>query len=171
MKRGVRKELLQEGASKNEAESLARLAEQLAAAKPRGLSARAKQHMYDELPFNMPTEHPVFRWAMAGSLAGAMALLAFIFLPGTLHRNAAPADDSSTQALIQPVETQLQELDTQIEQLQQQPDVDEAQLQQTEDKYQRTLDNFKKKYQNNKQFKNYDWNKWQRNYQLQKHHQ
>lgn len=164
--RRLKKELLEQGASTNEAENLARLAGQLAAAKPRGLSARAKQRIYDELPIGAPKKRrPVFRWAFAGSLAAATALLALLILPGMLQPKTAPTDEKDVRSLVQPVETELQELDMQIEELQQQPTVNEAELKEAEKKYERTLERLKNNYQNRKEFKNYDWNKWLRDWQ------
>lgn len=167
MKKRLHKELLEQGASANEAENLARLAEQLSAAKPRGLSARAKQRMYDQLPINAPKERrPMLRWAMGGSLVGAMAMLALLILPGMLQSgNTAQPDKNDVRTLVQPIETELQELDMQVEQLQQQPTVDEVELQEAEEKYQRTFERFKNRYQNREEFKDYDWNKWRRNFQ------
>lgn len=165
----LKKELLAQGASADEAENLARLAEQLAAVKPRGLSARAKQRMYDELPIHTSkARRPMFRLAMGGSLAAAMALLALLVLPGILRPDSpAQPDKDDVSSLVQPVETELQELDMQIEELQQQPTINEAELQEAEQKYQRTFERLKNNYQNRKEFKNYDWNKWHRNFRTQ----
>ena len=165
MKNNLRKELLKEGAGSNEAESLAQLAQQLSAARPRGLSAHAKQRLYNRLPFDEPKERPVFRWAMAGSLAGAMALLVLVFLPGAFRTNPAQPNENDVRALVQPVETELQELDMKVEELQQQGTIDEAQLQEAEKQYDTKLEDLKKRYQNNERFRNYDWSKWYRNRQ------
>lgn len=165
----LKKELLAQGASKNEAENLTRLAEQLSVVKPRGLSARAKQRILDQLKIDTPKErHPIFRWtALGGSLAGAMTLIALLILPGMLQPKTAPTNENDVRSLIQPVEDELKQLDMEIEQLQQQPTVTEVELKEAEEKYERTLRELKNKHQNRKEFKNYDWNKWRRDFPTQ----
>ncbi|MBX6334975.1 hypothetical protein IRY61_06600, partial [Candidatus Saccharibacteria bacterium] len=165
----LKKELLAQGASKNEVENLTRLAEQLSAVKPRGLSAHAKQRILDQLKIDPPKERrPIFRWAaLGGSLTGAMALIALLILPGMLQPKTAPTNENDVRSLIQPVEDELKQLDMEIEQLQQQPTVTEAELKEAEEKYERTLRDLKNKHQNRKEFKNYDWNKWRRDFPTQ----
>ena len=165
----LKKELLAQGASKNEAENLTRLAEQLSVVKPRGLSAHAKQRILDQLEIDPPKERrPIFRWAaLGGSLTGAMALIALLILPGMLQPKTAPTNENDVRSLIQPVEDELKQLDMEIEQLQQQPTVTEVELKEAEEKYERTLRELKNKHQNRKEFKNYDWNKWRRDFPTQ----
>lgn len=163
--RRLTKDLRAQGASSNEAKNLASLASQLTAVKPRGLSARAKQRLYNQLPFDEPKERPVFRWAMAGSLVGAMALLALVFLPGMLRTESTQPEENDVRTLVQPIETELQQLDMQVEELQQQPTINEAELKEAEKRYQRKFEDFRRRYQDSRQFRNYDWNKWQRTWQ------
>lgn len=165
MKDNLRKELLQEGASHNEAESLARLGAQLHRARPRGLSAKAKQRIFNELPLETPKKarQSIFRWALAGSLAGAVTLVALLVLPGVLKPDTAPADDG-VRTLVQPVESELKELEMEVVELQQQDTIDEAQLQEAEEKYQRAFEHYKRKYERDERFKGYDWDKWRRDF-------
>lgn len=166
MKSNIRKELMKEGAGHNEAESLARLGAQLHKARPRGLSAKAKQRIFDKLPLETPKKarQPIFRWALAGSLAGAMAIVGLLVLPSVLKPDTMPYDDG-VRTLVQPVESELKELEMEVVELQQQDTIDEAQLQEAEEKYQRTFEHYKRKYERDERFKNYDWDKWRRNFQ------
>ncbi len=139
----LKKQLKSNGASDEDIEELAKLAENLGSMRTKGLSESAKKNIAS-VPDRVSkdsTRSPFF-W-FATSMAATFAVASFVFIGQGFfesQNNNAPASEQASETEREEIEMILEETSTELQDLQQAEEVEPEKIEEAEQRYEEALD-------------------------------